>query len=601
MVHALGGVSLPEASVDTLVARAGGVPLHVEELVKAVREPGAAQGAAAIPATLADSLMARLDRLSTAKHVAQRAAVLGRELSYPELVDIAELDEPALRAGLARLVDAEILFARGEPPAATYSFKHALVQEAAYESLLIRTRQRLHGLVADALAKRPDAEPERVARHAEAAGRVDEAIAHYRRAGLLAQERSAHAEAILQLRHSIRLVGSQAPSRENHALEIELQLELGSSLVAARGYAHDETEMAHQRAQALCEALGEAAPPAPAIALSNLYVNRAKPRQCIELAERGLALSERAGDLYSSASARVNAGLAKHYQGRFAASLEDCEQALASECRRLPQHLVLARTDPRLGAFGIGAWNLWYLGHPDRALARAREGIAFARTLGDPFNVGFALFMEMVVVRLRGDLRAWRARASEVAALGDEQGFPLWRGLGRIYRGIARVMEGEGVGALSEVAEGFALASSTGNRGGLPALLTNLAEAQRVTGQAAEASKTVEGALAIATETGQHFHDSNLHRLQAELLLESDPSRTADAENLLQRALEAARPEASRSFELRAATTLARFWHERGRDGEARALLAPVYARFVEGLDTTDLMGANALLGKLGA
>jgi transcriptional regulator with XRE-family HTH domain len=201
---------LPAETLEALVARADGVPLYVEELTKAVAEPGTARGADAIPSTLAGSLMARLDRLSTAKEVAQRAAVLGREFGYPLLAAVAGMDDAGLCQGLTRLVDAEIVFQRGEPPEATYTFKHALVQEAAYESLLKRTRQQLHERVVDVLRERfPErvaTEPEVVARHAEAAGRSDDAITYYGRAGERAQMRSAHEEAIGQFRKAIVLL-----------------------------------------------------------------------------------------------------------------------------------------------------------------------------------------------------------------------------------------------------------------------------------------------------------------------------------------------------------------------------------------------------------
>ncbi len=263
MIATLAGTALPVATLDALVARADGVPLYVEELTKAMAEPGAARGVEAIPASLADSLMARLDRLSAAKEVAQRAAVLGREFGYPLLAAVAGMDDAGLCQGLARLVDAEIVFQRGEPPEATYTFKHALVQEAAYESLLKRTRQQLHGRVVDVLRERfPErvaAEPEVVARHAEAAGRSDDAITYYGRAGERAQARSAHEEAIGQLRKAIVLLETRPAGAERDARELSLQLALGGSLVAARGYSHPETEAAYERAAALAEAAGDAA------------------------------------------------------------------------------------------------------------------------------------------------------------------------------------------------------------------------------------------------------------------------------------------------------------------------------------------------------
>ena len=301
MVTTLVGETVPAETLEALVARADGVPLYVEELTKAVAEPGAARGADAIPSTLAGSLMARLDRLSAAKEVAQRAAVLGREFGYPLLAAVAGMEDAGLRQGLARLVDAEIVFQRGEPPEATYTFKHALVQEAAYESLLKRTRQQLHGRVVDVLRERfperVDAEPEVVARHAEAAGRSDDAITYYGRAGERAQARSAHEEAIGQLRKAIVLLETRPAGAERDARELSLQLALGASLIAARGYAHPETEAAYERAAALGAAAGDAARLGVArTGLAICYYTRGEVERGRALAAEVLAAAEARGD-----------------------------------------------------------------------------------------------------------------------------------------------------------------------------------------------------------------------------------------------------------------------------------------------------------------
>jgi predicted ATPase len=254
---------LPAATLDALVARADGVPLYVEELTKAVIEPGAARGVEAIPASLADSLMARLDRLSAAKEVAQRAAVLGREFAYPLLAAMAGMDEVALRHGLGRLVDAEILFARGEPPAATYTFKHALIQETAYQSLLKRTRQQLHARTAQVLEERfPErvaAEPEVVARHYDEAGLAAQAITHYQPAGERATQRSANEEAIAHLRRALALVATLPETRERRQTEFGLQTAIVAPLMAARGWSHTETEQAFASACELGSQIGESA------------------------------------------------------------------------------------------------------------------------------------------------------------------------------------------------------------------------------------------------------------------------------------------------------------------------------------------------------
>jgi class 3 adenylate cyclase/predicted ATPase len=607
MVTALAGPALPAATLDALVARADGVPLYVEELTKAVTEPGAAQSVEAIPASLADSLMARLDRLSAAKEVAQRAAVLGREFGYPLLAAMARLDDAALRQGLARLVDAEILFARGEPPAATYTFKHALIQETAYLSLLKRTRQQLHARVVQVLEQRfPErvaSAPEVIARHADAAGRVVTAVTYYQRAGERAWDRSAHDEAIIQFRKALALIETLPAGRERDAREAGVQRALGVTLAAARGYAHAETEAAYERARALCEVIGDSATLASVLAgLSGLYANRGEPDRGITLAERLLAMSDETHDRSLVLIGHNNATLAKHYQGRFAASLAHCERVLAlydpgrNRGETFDQGFF---NDPFVSALNFAAWNLWYLGHADRSLGRAREGVTLARTLGEPFTLAFALFFETVVHRLRRDWRAQRERAADVIALGDIHGFPLWRGLGRMYRGLARVMAGEGVVALVEVAEGRRLAAGTRQRGGLPQLLGVLADGQREAGEHAAALGIVEAGLAVAIETGQHNWDAGLYHLKGELLLASDPASPAEAAALFCRALDIARAQEAKSFELRVATSLARLWLRQGKCAEARALLAPVYAWFTEGFDTSDLVEAKALLEEL--
>jgi len=594
---------LPAEIIDALVARADGVPLYVEELTKAVAEPGAARGADAIPSSLADSLMARLDRLSAAKEVAQRAAVLGREFGYPLLAAVAGMEDAGLRQGLARLVDAEIVFQRGELPEATYTFKHALVQEAAYESLLKRTRQQLHGRVVDVLRERfPErvtAEPEVVARHAEAAGRSDDAITYYGRAGERAQSRSAHEEAIGQFRKAIVLLDTRPAGTEYDEREPSLQLALGGSRVAARGFAHPETTAAYERAASLADAAGDAARLGVARAgLAICYNNRGEVERGRALAAEVLVAAEACGDRGLALVAHGTIATAEYFQGKFASSLAHCERAIALyDPAQHHRHVWVLGTDHGVNALTFAAWNLWQLGQPDAALARAREAVTLARGLDDPFSLAFALFFETAVHWLRRDVVAQRERAAEVVALSETQGFPLWLGVGRAFHAAARVEAGN-VGAVPEILDGMALAAETGNQSGAPGLITLLAEAQQAAGQLVEAQGTVATALAVAAQTGQPYFDADLHRLDGDLLLAT--GGTADeAAARYHRALAIAREQGSRSLELRAATSLARLWRDQGKRAAARALLAPVYAWFTEGFDTRDLKDAKALLEEL--
>ena len=601
MVTTLLGETVPTETLEALVKRADGVPLYVEELTKAVAEPGAARSAEAIPTTLAGSLMARLDRLSTAKEVAQRAAILGREFSYPLLAAVAGMDDGALCAGLDRLVQAEIVFARGEPPNAAYTFKHALVQEAAYESLLKRTRQALHEQVVQTLLclfpERAEAEPEVVAAHAEAAGRIDEAVTHSERAGTQAQGRSAHAEAIAHFRRGVRLLGTLAAGPERDVLEGGLQLALGASSVAVRGYGHPETGAAYERARELFEAAGDQK--RLAVALTGCSIasyTRGEMQRGITFAEQALTIAERLDDDSLRLPALVQIALPEHFQGKFTTSLARCEKALALyDASRHGSVAFLVGTDQGAVARGFSAWNLWHLGYPDRALERAREALEQSTT--HPFSQCHSLIVETVLHWLRRDMPSLSRAVDEVVGLSEAMGFPFWLGWGRAYRGALLAAGAVGTAALTEASEGLALAATTGQVCA-PMLLACVAGVQQATGLHAEALETIESALAVSDQTDQHFFDAELYRLRGEFLLATGgPADEAAAR--YHRALAIAREQGARSFELRAATSLARLWRDQGKRTEARHLLAPVYASFTEGFDTSDLIDAKALLNEL--
>jgi class 3 adenylate cyclase/tetratricopeptide (TPR) repeat protein len=610
MVTTLVGETVPAETLEALVTRADGVPLYVEELTKAVAEPGAARSAEAIPTTLAGSLMARLDRLSTAKEVAQRAAVLGREFGYPLLAAVAEMDDAGLRQGLARLVDAEIVFQRGEPPEATYTFKHALVQEAAYESLLKRTRQQLHGRVVDVLAERfperVESEPEVVARHAEAAGRNDDAITYYGRAGEQAQARSAHEEAIGHLRHAIALVGTTAEGARRDAREAPLQLVLTGSLRAARGYNHPETEAAYERTRLVCEAAGDARQLGLALGVvASFYSNRGEVDRGRAQAARVLMAAEQSGDRVLALIGNVELANAEYWLGNFASVLVRAEAARSLyEAGRDHALVSTFSQDPGVAARGYSAWSLWQLGWPDRALVSAREAVELAQRLAHPFSLAWALSFETILYSMGRDATAQRERAQEVIALCNANGFPLWLGIGRVNHAAARVGDGE-TEAVADLLAGMALAAETGLQAGAPGMFTQLADTYLKAGQLDEARGAVDTGLAIAEQTGQRFADSDLYRLQAEIILKTAEGQTArvesekTAEECLRRALDIAHAQEAKSLELRAANILARLWRDQGKRAEARDLLAPVYAWFTEGFDTRDLIEAKALLDEL--
>jgi class 3 adenylate cyclase/predicted ATPase len=609
MIATLAGTDLPAATLDALVARADGVPLYVEELTKAVTTPlatpGAAHGVEVIPASLADALMGRLDRLSMAKEVAQRAAVLGREFGYPLLAATAGLDEAALRQGLARLVDAEILFARGEPPAASYTFKHALIQETAYQSLLKRTRQQLHARVAEVLEERfPErvaSEPEVVARHYDQAGLVAHAIAHYQRAGERATQRSANEEAIGHLRRALALVETLPGTRERHQMEIGLQMALGAPLIAARGWSHPENEQTYTRARELASHIGESPElPRVLVGMAGAYLNKGDLATATEVAQEALAAAERTRDPFDLLLAHNLVGLSLFYQGDFSQALQRFEHSI--KLYDPSEHGSLAYTvgyDRGVNALSHAASSHFYLGHPDQALALIAEALALAKRVAHPFSLAQALFRAGDVHLQRGEVDRTRERAGELVGLAEQLGFPIYLGMGRFLRGFARVESGEGKAGLAEMGQATVELAGVGSGLGAPQGIFQFAAGLRKVGRHDDALGALGLGVKQAKQQGQHFYDAELHRLRAEILLDMDGNAVEEAEALFHHSLEIARRQEAKTFELRAATSLARLWQHQGKRDAARALLAPLYAWFTEGFDTRDLKNAQALLEQL--
>jgi class 3 adenylate cyclase/predicted ATPase len=605
MIATLAGTEFPAATLDALVARADGVPLYVEELTKAMAEPGAARGVEAIPASLADSLMGRLDRLSTAKEVAQRAAVLGREFGYPLLAATAGLDEAALRHGLTRLVEAEILFARGEPPAATYTFKHALIQETAYQSLLKRSRQQLHARVAEVLEERfparVAAEPEVVARHYEQAGLVAQAITHYQRAGERATQRSANEEAIGHLRRALDLVGTLPETRERQQQELGLQLAIGGPLAAARGWSHPEYEQTYARARVLASQIGES-PELPRVlaGVAGAYFVKGDLATSAEVAQEALAAAERTAEAFDLLLAHYEVGCPLLFQGNVSLALRHFEQTI--ELYNPSVHGSQAYTvgvDRGPLAHGLAAWCHVFLGHPDRALAVSEAAVALARRVEHPLSLATALFDAGVVHGQRGEFDRTRERAEEVVALAERLGFPLYLGWGRFLRGAARVESGEGEAGIAEMQQAMGELAGSGSGSGATAMLWYLAAGLRQVGRPDKALGVVALGVAQAEQQGQHYYDAELYRLRAEILLDMDGNAAPEAEALFGQSLEIARRQEAKTFELRAATSLARLWQRQGKRDAARDLLASVYDWFTEGFTTRDLIEAKALLDEL--
>jgi predicted ATPase len=617
LVHRLAGNlgALPPDVVDEIVERTDGVPLFVEELVKAVVEAGADRGnvpisavppsSLAVPATLHASLLGRLDRLGpAAKNVAQAGAAIGRDFSHELLAAAAPLAELELQEALRRLVEAGLVFQRGAPPTAEYLFKHALVQDTAYSTLLRGPRQALHRRIAEAMEQRfPDlvaTRPEIVAHHYAQAGLVEKSVACWGTAGHRSTARSAMAEAAVQLQKGLDQLALLPDTRERRRQELEFCSGLGAALMIIKGYAAPETGHNYARARGLWEQLGS---PSEFLHVPCgqffFHVNRCEFDLAERLAGDLLRLSRQHNDSAGLVLGHTCSGRALVSVGRFASARAHLEEALAlydPVFHRSLAHRV--GIDPEVTSRTNLATVLFCLGLPDQALASNRAAVAAAQRLAHPPSLALSLGFGTIMLALIEDDTILGERLDELAAVAAEHGFSLYRASEAIFRGWLKVKSGgdltEGLGLLRD---GSTVYRGIGQEAWMPLFLAFEAAACEMAGQTEYSIALLDEALQIAARTGEHWFLAELNRQKGQLLLRRE--RTEAAEELYRKAMSIAREQEAKLWELRAATSLARLWGERGRRGDAHDLLAPVYGWFTEGFDTPDLKDAKALLDEL--
>jgi tetratricopeptide (TPR) repeat protein len=614
--HVAGGKALPAEVAQQIVAKTDGVPLFVEELTKMVLESGLLREEEdryeltgplpplAIPSTLQDSLMARLDRLATVKEVAQLGATLGRAFPYELLRAVSPLDDSALQQALGRLVEAELLYQRGVPPQVTYLFKHALVQETAYQSLLKSTRQQYHQRIARVLVERfPDIaeiRPEFVAHHYTEAGLSQQAVEYWQRAGQRAVQRSAHAEGIGHFGKALEVLAASPESLERDQQELALQVALGYAFVPAKGWSVPEAERAFTRARVLTQRIPEA--PLLFGALCGLfafYLVRADHRTAREFAEQCAAVAERAQDPDLLVEAYWNLGASSFWRGEFTSARGHVERSISLYDReRHRAHAFIYGQDPRVATLAFLSWALWSLGYPEQAMLRARENLAFARGLSHPFSLAWALTFKSFGCVLLRDWRGAQLAAEENVALSTEQGFPYWVATANAQRGLALAKQGQPELGIAQLKQALLRqrADGVGLQG--PIIRGWLAEACECAGQVDEGLGALEEALTVLEKTGERLVEAEI-RLRGELSLIHAGPDEPQAEPYFQQAIEIARSQEAKSFELRAATSLSRLWQRQGKRADARRLLSEVYGWFTEGFDTLDLKDAKALLDEL--
>jgi class 3 adenylate cyclase/predicted ATPase len=610
-----GGKALPDAVLEQIVAKTDGVPLFVEELTKTVLESGLLRDAGdrflldgslpelAIPTTLHDSLTARLDRLAPVKEIAQIGAAIGRTFSRTLMAAVAGRTEADLDAALDKLIDADLIFRRGTAPETNYSFKHALVRDAAYEGLLRSRRQQLHTRIAQVLEERfPETvatQPELLAHHLTEAGHLQTAIGYWKAAAQCASERSAHREAVAHLCKSLELLRDLPASEERDRLELEAQITLGSGSVVIDGYAADSVRKAYARARRLAQKLDLDAPLFTATwGLWMVNQTGMQVKDGRALVDELLAVTENGDDLGRRLQAHHAAWTTLLFVPELAACHQHVERGLAlyDSARHVGHKFQYGGHDPGVcGLKHLGVTE-WLIGFPDRALDRVSEAMRLARDLGHGPSMSIAMVLASQLHRMRGETGAFKHRCEEHLSLCVGQGiYPQHAAFARIGVGWAIAQTGDLETGLAKMREGLSQLDATGVQISRAFYLALFGEACIGAGRFEEGRH----ALAEALESPERWWAPEMHRLRGELALAEAAGAHHEGEHDFEHALALARSHESRSLELRAATSLARLWAQQGERQKAHDLLAPVYGWFKEGFDTADLKDAKALLDEL--
>ena len=495
-----------------------------------------------------------------------------------------------------------MLFQRGVPPQATYLFKHALIQETAYQSLLKSTRQQYHRRIAQVLeAQFPDtaaAQPELLAHHYTEAGLREQAVGYWQRAGQQALQRSANPEAVRHLTTGLTLLAMLPETPVRAQQELELQIALGPALIATNGAGAPEVERTYARARELCRRVGETPQLFPVLyGLWLYYLVRAQLQTAQNLGEQLLSLAQGTQEVPLILEAHRALGTSLFYLGELALARAHLEQALALyDPQEHHSWAFRSGQDPGVVCRGFAAWALGMLGYPDQALQRSCEAITLPQELSHPFSLAYALDFAARIHQFRREGELTQEQAQALIALSREQGFTQRLATGTIIWGWALTAQGQGEEGIAQMCQGLAAFRATGAELARPYYLALLGEAYGELGQTGEGLKVLAKALATTHKTGEQFCAAELHRLRGKLLLACSAEPHAEAEACFQQALTIARRQQAKSWELRAATSLSRLWQQQGKRAEARGLLAPIYGWFTEGFDTADLQEAKALL-----
>jgi predicted ATPase len=593
---------LPHHLEQVIIDKAQGNPFFLEELTRAVIEQGDLQKEVVVPDTIQGVLSARIDRLPEAhKRLLQIASVLGREFA-PRLLQALWEEPTPLEALLMDLKRLEFLYerARGEEP--VYVFKHALTQDVTYDSLLTTRRQVLHAAAGHALERLyPDwlvERSEELAHHYTEAGLTEQAVHYWHQASQNAIQRSAHVEAISHLRTGLALLQTLPETPERTRREVDMLIVLGASLIAIQGYAAPEVGETYTYARHLCAHLEDSSQLFPVLrGLWNYSLVRAELQTAYTLGEQLLTLAQQVQDSAMLVAAHRALGVTLYHLGAVAAAHTHCAQGIALyDPTQHRASAFLYGQDAGVVCHSFAAWTFWFLGYPEQGLARSQEAVTLAQQIAHPFSLSFALSFAAVFHQLRRERHTAQEYAEAAIRLTTDQGFPHWRAHSAILRAWALAHQEQAQEGVEQINQGLKAFRATEAELWRPYLLALLAEAHGAIGQPAAGLTALAEALLLTDKTGDRWFEAELYRLKGALLLQQNSDNQADAETCFHHALEIARTQQAKSFELRTTTSLARLWQQQGKHREAHDLLAPIYHWFTEGFDTADLKDAKALL-----
>ncbi|MEP1208110.1 MAG: AAA family ATPase [Rhizobiaceae bacterium] len=614
-----GNKLLPPEVVDHIVVKTDGVPLYVEELTKTIIGSDILQDAGdtfelsgpleslSIPDTLQASLMARLDRLPQVREIAQLGSVLGREFAYQMILGLSNIRDVTLQEGLDQLVDAELLYQRGRPPRARYVFKHALVMDAAYSSLLRRPRQQYHRQVAELLeAKFPDvveAHPELLAHHFSEAGEVSRAVDYWQTAGQQAIERSASPEAISHLDNAIEQIGSLPENDETALRELKLQTMLAGPLITTKGYGGQETQKVFARALELSNRVQD-----PNLIFPVLYQQwisnaiASKQEEAQKLAHQFLNLANKQSEALPRVLGHRITAVSLHVLGDQAAAKLEFEKAVELYDEDLHRDSTYRfGQNPKSASMAFIAATSFMLGYPDQSRSQTAAALAHAETINHVNTTAYVWYYCLIKLDyFRRDLTAAADSTAKLLAFAEEHGLALWHAYAGVQSGWVASMQGQHGKGVELARAGLAEIADTGTSLDQPFAMAQLGEVLAADGRDQEALEILDDAIAFVERTQERFIEVEIHRLKGQILASSEQVRDdAAAEKSLKMAMKVAKAQKVKIWELRTATSLAELYHRQGKSDKALRLLEPIYGWFTEGFDTSDLQNAKTLLASL--